>query len=67
MARAGLGWSANDLASSAGVGYATVARFESGGTVSGETLGKIEVALEAAGVALTGGKGRVGVSVPDGA
>lgn len=65
MARAGLGWSANDLANAAGVGYATVARFESGGVINGDSLGKLDKALKEAGVSLTGGKGRVGVTVPE--
>jgi transcriptional regulator with XRE-family HTH domain len=65
MARAGLGWSAHDLADKAGVGYATVARFESGGTISDESLEKIADALMTAGVSLTNAKRRVGVSVPD--
>lgn len=64
MARAGLGWSAHDLADKAGIGYATVARFESGGTISDESFGKIDAALKAAGVSLSGAKGRVGVSIP---
>ena len=65
MARAGLGWSAHDLAAKAGVGYATVARFESGGTINGESLAKLDAALKDSGVSLTVGKGRVGVSLPD--
>lgn len=65
MARAGLGWSARDLADNAQVGYATVARFESGDAISDESLGKIDAALKAAGVSLTGGGGRLGVSIPD--
>ena len=49
MARAGLGWRAQDLADRAGVGYATVARFESGSAISAETLAKLVAALSAAG------------------
>ncbi|WP_083437255.1 helix-turn-helix domain-containing protein [Qipengyuania citrea] len=64
MARAGLGWSANDLADAAEVGYATVARFESGGVINDNSLRKLDKALKEAGASLTGGKGRVGVTVP---
>lgn len=65
MARAGLGWSAHDLADKAGVGYATVARYESKGVVNGESLAKLDRAFKDAGVSFTGGKGRLGVSVPE--
>ncbi len=64
MARVGLGWSANELAEKAGVGYATVARFESGGTLNSDSLGKIDKAFKEAGVAFIGGAGRVGATVP---
>ncbi len=65
MARVGLGWTAHDLADSAGVGYATVARFESGGVVNGASLGRIVAALEGAGAVLSNDRGRVGVAVPE--
>ena len=64
MARAGLGWSANDLADAAGVGYATIARFESGGVISDDSTRKLDQALKVAGVSFTGRGARVGVSVP---
>ena len=51
MARAGLGWSISQLATSARVGVATVARFEIGkGQTIPATLAAIQRALEAAGV-----------------
>lgn len=65
MARAGLGWSAHDLADAAGVGYATVARFESGGVVNSDSLDKIAQAFAAAGVSFSSGKGRIGATVPE--
>nr|WP_040849912.1 helix-turn-helix transcriptional regulator [Nitrospirillum amazonense] len=51
MARAALDWNASQLAASAGVGVATVNRFERGGVeTTPETLAKLRTALEAAGV-----------------
>lgn len=50
MARAALGWGVKTLASRAGIGVNTVARFERGENVTVETMGKIRRALEAAGV-----------------
>ncbi|WBY08325.1 helix-turn-helix transcriptional regulator [Sphingomonas sp. 7/4-4] len=47
MARAALEWSAQDLADAAGVGYATVARFELGKSVQDATVAKLRSALEA--------------------
>lgn len=63
MARAGVGWRAQDLAIAAGVGYATVARFEAGAAIAPESLAKLVQALEGAGAMFLAGKGRVGVSV----
>lgn len=65
MARAGLGWSASDLANAAGLGYATVARFESGGTVADGSREEMRKALEKAGAQFTQRGGRIGASVPD--
>lgn len=65
MARAGIGWSAHDLAREAGVGYATVARFEGGGTINAASLAKLEQALTGAGAAFASSSGRVGVTVPE--
>jgi len=54
MARAALDWNALELAKSAGVGVATVNRFERGGVVTtGENVAKLRTALEAAGVVFT--------------
>ena len=50
MGRAGLDWSARTLGEKAGVGLATVARFEQGGGVTVKTLIKLEKALEKGGV-----------------
>lgn len=50
MARAALRWSAADLASKAGVGYATVARYEAGGVAADSTVKALATALEAGGV-----------------
>ena len=64
MARSGLGWSAKDLAERAGVGYATVARYETGAECSPETVSKLERALAGAGAAFARRAGRLGVTVP---
>ena len=50
MARAALGWSVRDLASRAGLAANTVSRFENGTDAYGETLTKIQRALEDAGI-----------------
>ena len=50
MARAALKWSAADLAREAGIGYATVARFESGQQVQSDSVGVMRQALERGGV-----------------
>lgn len=50
MARAGLGWSAQDLADKAGVAVNTIRRFENGADALGDTLAKIETALVAGGI-----------------
>ena len=65
MARAGLGWRAADLAEAAGIGSATVARFELGRPVEESSVAKMRSALEAAGAGFTHRKGKVGVAVPD--
>lgn len=65
MARVGLGWSAHDLAQRAAVGYATVARFETGATIREEVAAKIENALSEAGAQFSRRGGRVGVTVPE--
>lgn len=50
MARAALNLSAQDLATVSGVGYATIARFESGANLRDNTLQRLRDALEEAGV-----------------
>ena len=50
MARAALGWGVRDLASNAGVAANTVSRYENGADALGDTLIKIQRALEDAGV-----------------
>lgn len=52
MARAALGWSLTDLAVGAGLGRATVARFELGEAVADTSVSAMSAALEAAGVDL---------------
>ena len=49
-ARGILGWSVRDLAERAGVGINTVSRFENNGEAMHSTVGKMQVAMEAAGV-----------------
>lgn len=50
MGRAALKWSAAELAKAAGIGYATVARFEAGQTVNDESVAAMRSAMEAGGV-----------------
>jgi transcriptional regulator with XRE-family HTH domain len=64
MARSGLNISGRELARLAGVGYATLARFEAGSDITDENRDKIAQALESAGVQLIRRSGRVGVTVP---
>lgn len=56
-ARGLLNWSLDDLAEHAGVGRASVARYELGETVRQETVDKLQEAFEANGVEITNGKG----------
>lgn len=65
MARTGLGWSAQELAERAGVGYATVARFETGATIRQDVAEKLEKVLADAGAQFTQRSGRIGVTVPE--
>lgn len=62
MARTALKWSAADLAEAAGIGYATVARFESGDSVQPESIEKMRAALVKEGIAFINGGKRIGVS-----
>lgn len=66
MARVGLNLSGRAFAKLAGVGYATLARFEAGATIADETRDKIEKTLAEAGAQFTRRSGRVGVTVPEG-
>jgi len=50
MARAALGWGVRDLAAKAEVAANTVSRYENGADALGETLERIQRALENAGV-----------------
>lgn len=50
MARGALDWTVRDLAASAGVGVNTVTRFEKGADTLSSTAGKLQRALEVAGV-----------------
>jgi transcriptional regulator with XRE-family HTH domain len=54
MARAALGWRGADLAAKAGVGTATVARFELGNPVASDSLRLMMDAFEQAGIVLVG-------------
>lgn len=65
MAKAALGWSAHELAAKAGLGYATVARFEAGKAVDADSVEKMRKALADAGADFTRRAGRVGVTVPE--
>lgn len=49
-ARALLGWSAQDLADKAGIGVATVRRYEGGNVIASGSLEMMSAALVAAGV-----------------
>ena len=49
MARAGLGWSAADLAERAGLARETVARFEAGGKLSDASIEALRKVMEEAG------------------
>ena len=65
MARAGLNLSGRNFAALAGVGYATLARFESGSPIADESRERIEEALTGIGAQFTRRAGRIGVTLPD--
>ncbi|WP_417592536.1 helix-turn-helix domain-containing protein [Parasphingorhabdus sp.] len=67
MARAALGWRAQDLADAANVHRITVARFEAGDDIADDSAKALQGALEAQGVKFGRKAGRSSVSVPDGA
>ena len=50
MARAAIGWGVRELAEKAGVTANTVSRYENGADALGDTLTKIQKALESGGV-----------------
>lgn len=57
MARAALDWGVKDLALAANVGVNTVTRFENGRNVTVDTIRKLQMAFEGAGVEFTHGGG----------
>lgn len=65
MARAGLNWRAADLSDKCGISRVTIARFEGGNPVDGDSVEKMQKALADAGADFTRRAGRVGVSVPE--
>jgi transcriptional regulator with XRE-family HTH domain len=62
MARVALGWSVSELATAAGVGRATAARFELGQNVQPAKVEAMRSAFVREGIAFTNGGGRQGVS-----
>lgn len=63
MARAGIGWSLDDLADQSGVARRTIARFEGGESVKLETVEALRAALVKGGALLVEVEGRPGVTV----
>ena len=63
MARAGLGWSLDELAQAAGVSRMTVVRFERGDTVQPESVEALRAAFVKEGIAFTNGGKRFGLSI----
>lgn len=63
MARAGLGWTLNDLAKRADVNPNTLSRYESGRDILAGTLGRIEHTLQIAGVIFSEDDDRLGVKI----
>jgi len=61
MARAGLGWTLNDLAEKAGVNPNTISRYEAGRDVMAGTLRKVADALREAGVNLIDNAEGIGI------
>ena len=55
MARAALAWGVRDLAREAGISANTISRYENGADALGETLTKMQRALESGGVAFIDG------------
>lgn len=63
MARAGIGWSLDDLAERSGVARRTIARFEAGESVKLETVESLRAALVKGGALLVEVEGRPGVTL----
>ena len=63
MARAGLGWSLDDLAEASGISRRTVAKFEGGHKVAPETVETLRSTLAKEGVEFINGGKRHGASV----
>lgn len=66
MARAGLGWSAADLGSRAGVPREKVARYETGVTIASASAEAMRAALVEAGADFLQISDKIGVAVPGG-
>jgi transcriptional regulator with XRE-family HTH domain len=64
MARAGLGWSLDDLAKQSKIGRRTVAKFENGGNVLSDTVETLRQCFVKAGVEFINGGKSLGVKVP---
>lgn len=64
MARAGLGWTLDDLSERSGVGRRTVAKFELGGSVRPDNVETLRHTFVKAGVEFLNGGKSVGVRVP---
>lgn len=65
MARVGLNISGRELAAKSGVGYATLARFESGTEVADASREKLAKALMAEGAHFGRRAGRISISLPE--
>jgi transcriptional regulator with XRE-family HTH domain len=63
MARAGLGWSVDDLERHSGISRRTVLRFEAGEKVKLETVERLRSALANGGALFVDVEGRPGVTV----
>lgn len=60
-----MGWSATDLANKAGMGYATVIRFENGSDITRKTRNSLAQVFKDAGVEFFILRGHLGVIVPE--
>lgn len=64
MARAGLGWSLDDLAANSGVSRRTIAKFETGGNVLPDRVEALRQCFVGAGVEFINGGKSIGAKVP---